>query len=178
MSLLGRGSELLAMKGPFVDLPSPVVMDDELLDLLTPGMSFELSETDDCCCWWLTLLRLPLWDRAELELNDEGGAMGGRPSKLLLFCCCFDDDDPVSFETNPLNLPSFFDFPPPPPSNPASEELKADELGCDLIIDDGGGPSRKAIRSAERSGPPARFFLPRSSSSLSPSSSIALGDRG
>jgi len=54
--------------------------------------------------------------------------MGGRPSGLLLFCWDdLDEDDPVSFETNPLNLPSFLDFPPPPPAS-SSEELKADEL--------------------------------------------------
>ena len=53
--------------------------------------------------------------------------MSGRPSGLL-FCCFDDDEDPVSLETNPLNLPSFLNFPPPPPES-NSEELNADELG-------------------------------------------------
>ena len=39
----GRGSDLLAMKGALVDLPS--VMDDDERDLRTPGRSFE---TEDC----------------------------------------------------------------------------------------------------------------------------------
>jgi len=43
----GRGSDLLAMKGALADdLPS--VMDDELLDLRTPGISFD---TVDCFCF-------------------------------------------------------------------------------------------------------------------------------